>query len=179
MSRVVFVGKRHDKLIPLMMKLVPDAIAATNFKFELQAGDVLCWLPMANEAVDDKALELAALLDRTLFSPTKIVMLSIAGTADDATLAQLKQWYGPQAEQLLWAHQYAVKMIDEFELPYTIVRTLPIVSQKIAGEIIAEGTHLQGKHNGIDHVAQVIKRVVMTSDFDNQSIGIKPQESEE
>ncbi len=49
-------------------------------------------------------------------------MLSIAGTADDATNQQLQEWYGQQATQAVLAHQYAVKMIDEFELPYTIIR---------------------------------------------------------
>ena len=90
MSRIVIVSRRHDKLVSTVMKKVPEAVALTNFKFEIQNGDVLCWLPTVNEAVDDEVQELAALLDHSLFLPAKIVMLSIAGTADDATNQQLQ-----------------------------------------------------------------------------------------
>lgn len=178
MGRIVLVSQRHDQLVPMIMKRVPDAIAATNFNLELQAGDVLCWLPVANEFVDDEVQELAALIDRSLFPPAKIVMLSLAGTADDASEQQLRQWYGKQALQFVFAHQYAIKMIDEFELPYTIVRTLPLSEQDSAIQTVAEGKQLYGERVGINQVAQVIERAVTTDDFKNQSIGIAPLESE-
>lgn len=174
MSRIVIVSRRHDKLVSTVMKKVPEAVALTNFKFEIQNGDVLCWLPTVNEAVDDEVQELAALLDHSLFLPAKIVMLSIAGTADDATNQQLQEWYGKQATQIVFAHQYAIKMIDEFELPYTIVRALPIISNETTLKIVDEGKSLQGERIGMAQVAQVIKRAVTTDDFKNQSVGIAP-----
>lgn len=174
MSRIVIVSRRHDKLVSTVMKKVPEAVALTNFKFEIQNGDVLCWLPTVNEAVDDEVQELAALLDHSLFLPAKIVMLSIAGTADDATNQQLQEWYGRQAPQIVFAHQYAIKMLDEFELPYTIVRALPIVSDETTLKIVDEGKPLQGEGIGIAQVAQVIKRAVTTDDFKNQSVGVAP-----
>lgn len=178
MGRIVLVSQRHDQLVPTIMKNVPDAVAATNFKIELQAGDVLCWLPVATELVDDEVQDLAALIDRSLFSPAKIVMLSVAGTADDADDHQLKRWYGKQAMQIVLAHQYAVKMIDEFELPYTIIRTLPLTGEKTAVQIVDEGKKLDGEKVGVDQVAKVVERVATTTDFQNQSIGVAPLESE-
>ncbi|MBB1079379.1 NAD(P)H-binding protein [Limosilactobacillus sp. STM2_1] len=178
MSRVVFVSRRHDKLVSLLMESVSAAVATTNFKIILQSGDVLCWLPTVTEDVDDEVQELAKLIDNSLFPPAKIVMLSIAGTADDATDEQLQAWYGKQAVQAVFAHQYAVKMIDEFELPYTIIRTLPIIDNDTNVKIVNEGSLLTGEGIGIEQVAQVIKRAVTTDDFRNQSIGIAPLESE-
>ncbi|MBD5807135.1 saccharopine dehydrogenase related protein [Lactobacillus sp. 0.1XD8-4] len=178
MSRIVFVSRRYDKLVSLLMEKVPDAVATTNFKIDLQNGDVLCWLPTVMEFVDDEVQELAELIDHSLFPPTKIVMLSIAGTADDATVDQLQAWYGKQARQAVFAHQYAIKMIDELELPYTIIRTLPISNSETNVEIINEGHPLSGQRIGLKQVAQVIERAVTTDDFRNQSIGIAPLESE-
>ena len=130
---------------------------------------MLCWLPTVNEYVDDEVQELAELIDHSLFLPSKIVMLSIAGTADDATNQQLQEWYGQQATQAVLAHQYAVKMIDEFELPYTIIRALPT-----SLKVVREGEALEGKEIGLKQVAQIIEQAVTTDDFRNQSIGIAP-----
>lgn len=178
MDRIVLVSQRHDRLISTIMKNVPDAVAATNFKLELQAGDVLCWLPQATEYVDDEVQELAALVDRSLFLPAKIVMLSVAGTADDADEKQLKQWYGKQAMQIVLAHQYAIKMIDELELPYTIIRALPLTDKKTTVQLVSEGTPLRGEKVGVEQVAAVVERAVTTADFHNQSVGVAPLESE-
>lgn len=174
MSRIVFISHRHDDLVPTIIKKVPEAVALTSFKFEIQRGDVLCWLPTINEYVDDEVQELAELLDHSLFLPSKIVMLSIAGTADDATNQQLQEWYGQQATQAVLAHQYAIKMIDEFELPYTIIRALPITNDETPVRIVNEGEALNGKEIGLIQVAQLIERAVTTDDFRNQSIGIAP-----
>ena len=104
MGRIVFISHRHDDLVPTIIKRVPEAVALTSFKFEIQRGDVLCWLPTVNEYVDDEVQELAELIDCSLVLPSKIVMLSIAGTADDATNQQLQEWYGQQATQAVLAH---------------------------------------------------------------------------
>lgn len=178
MGRIVLVSQRHDQLVSTIMKDVPDAVAATNFKIQLQPGDVLCWLPLATEFVDDEVQELATLIDQSLFLPAKIVMLSVAGTADDADEQQLKQWYGKQAMQVVLAHQYAIKMIDEFELPYTIIRTLPFTNEETKVQLVSEGSRLSGEKVGVKQVAKVVERVVITADFQNQSIGIAPLESE-
>ena len=53
MGRIVFISHRHDDLVPTIIKKVPEAVALTSFKLEIQRGDVLCWLPTVNEYVDD------------------------------------------------------------------------------------------------------------------------------
>ena len=49
MGRIVFISHRHDDLVPTIIKKVPEAVALTSFKLEIQRGDVLCWLPTVNE----------------------------------------------------------------------------------------------------------------------------------
>ena len=141
MGRIVFISHRHDDLVPTIIKRVPEAVALTSFKFEIQRGDILCWLPTVN---------------------------------DDATNQQLQEWYGQQATQAVLAHQYAVKMIDEFELPYTIIRALPITNEETSLKVVSEGNPLEGKEIGLGQVAQIIEQAVTTDDFRNQSIGIAP-----
>ena len=179
MGRVVIVSQRHDQLVPLIMKKVPDAVAVTNFKTELQAGDVLCWLPTLDELVDDKVQELVELIDHSVFLPAKIIMLSVAGTADDASEDQIRQWYGKRGQQLILAHQYAAKMIDELELPYTIIRTIPLTTAVTSSQIVAEGKAMHGQQVCLTQLAELIEQVVVTDDYRNQSIGLASGESEE
>ena len=93
--------------------------------------------PTVNEYVDDEVQELAELIDHSLFLPSKIVML-IAGTADDATNQQLQEWYGQQAAQTVLLINMRL-MIDEFELPYTIIRALPITNEEASLKVVSEG----------------------------------------
>ena len=65
-------------------------------------------------------------------------------------------------------------MIDEFELPYTIIRALPITNEETSLKVISEGNTLEGKEIGLGQVAQIIEQAVTTDDFRNQSIGIAP-----
>lgn len=179
MGRTVIVSRRHDRLSQLIMKKMYDAVAVSNFKIDLQRGDQLCWLPKVADPVDDEVQELAALVDRSVFIPRKIIMLSMAGTADDASSAQLKQWYGKKFQKYLWAHQYAIKMIDELELPYTIIRALPFSS--ITGPTVfsKEGQKLRG--HGIDErsLAQAIVQILDTDRYNGESIGVSTGSKED
>lgn len=174
MARIVVISRRHDRLARLIMENSYAAVAANNFDVELEAGDVLCWLPQANDPVDDEVQRLAALVDRSLFTPQKIVMLSIAGTADDASEDQLKQWYGKHAMQDVWAHQYAIKMIDELELPYVVVRALPLGENAGQIQVVDEGQPLSGKNISEEQLATILVTALKTGKFDNHSIGVMP-----
>lgn len=174
MARIVIISRRHDKLTRLIMENSYAAVAANSFDVDLEAGDILCWLPQAGDPVDDEVQQLAALVDRSLFPPQKIVMLSIAGIADDADETQLKHWYGKHALQAVWAHQYAVKMIDELELPYVVVRALPLGAGAPEIKITDEGQPLTGENVSEQQLAQVLQTVLMTGKFDNHSIGVMP-----
>ena len=172
MGRVVIVEHRQDRLSAEIMKVVDDAVVATNFKQTLKAGDVLCWLPLPNEPVDDEVQDLVTMVDDNIFPPTKIVMLSIPGTADDADDQQIAKWFGSKGWSWVMAHQYAVKMIDELELPYTIVRVVPLTDQETTSIVVPEEQPLTGSQVGISQVAQVLKTALTTDRYRNQSIGV-------
>ncbi|MDO4903252.1 MAG: NAD(P)H-binding protein [Limosilactobacillus sp.] len=175
MGRTVIVSRRHDQLSQMIMKQMPDAVAMTSFKIEFQQGDQLCWLPLLSDPVDEQVLELAKLIDQSIFLPRKIVMLSMAGTADDADEASLNQWYGKKAQEYLWAHQYAIKMVDEFELPYTIIRALPATDNSHA-TITDEGQPLTGTGVSDSALADVITKVLQSDRYNGKSIGVSTKE---
>ena len=106
-------------------------------------------------------------------------MLSVAGTANDASEDQIRQWYGKRGQQLILAHQYSVKMIDELELPYTIIRTIPLTTAVTSSHIVAEGKVMHGQQVGLTQLAELIEQLVVTDDYRNQSIGLASGESEE
>lgn len=172
MSRVVMIEHRHDRLASEIMKIADDAVVATNFKVDLHAGDLLCWLPLPGEPVDDQVQDLVTLIDQSVFLPQKIVMLSIAGTADDADSEQVKTWFGQQGPQWVMAHQYAIKMIDELELPYTIIRTLPLTDATTQSRLVAEGQPMIGDQVGIDQLVHLLSQILLTDRYRNQSIGL-------
>lgn len=102
---------------------LPAACVTTNFHGHLLLDQSIVWIPDPLSPVDQAVMDLVALVDRSAQQPAKLVMWSVPGTADDAEPAQVATWYGQQGPNLVQAHQYAIKMIDELELPYTIVRT--------------------------------------------------------
>lgn len=179
MGRTVIVSQRHDQLSQSIMRKRYDAVAVSNFKLEFQRGDQLCWLPRVSESVDDEVQELADLIDRSLFVPSKIVMLSMVGTADDATIDQLHQWYGKNAQEYLWAHQYAIKMIDELELPYTIIRALPLTATTAPATITNEGQAVSGQGVSEAELASVIDRVLSTDRYNGKSIGVAAKKEDQ
>ena len=99
-------------------------------------------------------------------------MKSIAGTADDASDQQLTSWYGENAQQMVMDHLYAIKMIDELEYPYTVIRTLPLVEQPIDRSVMKEGQQFSGKNSSLQITSQLMKKAIMTDEFQNQSVGI-------
>ena len=179
MGRTVIVSHRHDQLSQLIMRKVYDAVAVSNFKLEFQQGDQLCWLPQVSEPVDEEVQELATLIDQSIFVPSKIVMLSMAGTADDANSGQLRQWYGKNAQEYLWAHQYAIKMVDELEFPYTIIRALPLTNSLASAVISDEGQPLRGRGVSEAELAKVIDHVLSTDQYNGKSLGISAKVEED
>ncbi len=99
-------------------------------------------------------------------------MLSIPGTADDASLEQVEKWYGKDARSMIMAHQYAIKMIDEFEIPYTIVRIPPLTLTNTSVSVVDEGQPMTGDKLGINQLVLIFQTVLETNRYLNQSIGI-------
>lgn len=176
MARVVIVNTRHDSLAATLMRLLPDAVAASSFNLNLEEGDVLCWLPAPSDPVDDQVNALVKLIDSSVMQPSRIVMLSIAGTADDASEEEVKKWYGHNALGKVMAYEYAIKMIDELELPYTIVRVAPLVDKPTQSNekviVTAEGQQLPDKHIDDTSLASVLNLIVENGAYRNQSIGV-------
>lgn len=175
MSRVVIVNTRHDSLAAALMKLVPDAVAASSFHLTLEERDVLCWLPAASDPVDDQVNALAHLLDESVMQPSRIIMLSIGGTEDGTAAAQLKQWYGHNALGKVMAYQYAIKMIDELELPYTVVRTAPLDEKTTSQQktaIVASDADLVGHKLGIPALASFLDLIIENDVYTNRSVGL-------
>ncbi|WP_242364192.1 NAD(P)H-binding protein [Limosilactobacillus antri] len=178
MGRTIIVSRRHDRLGQLTMKKMYDAVAVSGPKLNFQQGDQLCWLPEVSEPVDEEVQALVAQIDQAVFTPQKIVMLSMAGTADDASLGQLQRWYGKGAQEYLWAHQYAIKMIDELELPYTVIRALPLTTTRRPAVITSEGQAVTGQGVSEETLAGVIEQALLTDRYRNQSIGVSAKEED-
>lgn len=147
------------------------AIRHPNWQFAFPANLVLGWLPDFS-ASDLGVRNLVAAVDANPVAPQKIVMLSPAGTADDADLDQLISWYGATAPTLLGDALYAVKMVDELELPYTVIRTLPVVRQGGGQKLSPEGEPMQGQATNQAALAHLFGTALQTAQYQNQSIGL-------
>ncbi|MEY8441117.1 saccharopine dehydrogenase related protein [Lactobacillaceae bacterium 24-114] len=172
MGKTIIVANRHDGMTAAIMKKMPDAIVSPNFDVEIDQGDTLCWLPLPGDPVDEEVQELATLIDHSVFLPTKIIMLSLPGTADDTSEDELVNWYGKKVIGWLMAHQYAIKMIDEFEIPYTIIRTPLIINHETTVEIVDEGKPLSSREIGLPQLVTLITEVIKSQRYQNRSIGI-------
>lgn len=172
MNRIIIVNQKQDELTKKVAHLLPKPLIRQNFDWQPQLGDIICWLANDKLRVDQEVNEMVTMLDHWHVHPAKIVMKSVAGTADDATDQQLTKWYGADSRQLVADHLYAIKMIDELEFPYTIVRALPLTDQPVQRQLTAEGQPMVGQFSNIDDVAQVIAEACSPDQLKNVSIGI-------
>ncbi len=67
-------------------------------------------------------------------------------------------------------HLYAVKMIDELEHPYVIVRTPPVTGR--GGNVKGEGELIQQATVGQEETVALITTAVTTEQYVNQSVGL-------
>lgn len=172
MKRIVIVNQGQPQLCQALLNQVPQATVKDDFTWAPATGDIICWLPGDKQRVDLEVAELVRQLDQNRVQPAKIVMKSVAGTADDASMDQLSDWYGEEARNLVMDHLYAIKMIDELEFPYTIVRSLPLTNESVDRHPLAEGEPFSGQQSNVDAVAQLLADAVELKKFQNQSIGI-------
>ena len=137
-------------------------------------GQVLCWLPEVNDPVDDQVQDIVSAIDHANGKLAKIVVWSPAGTADDAQPQQLQQWWGSDWQNIIAAYLYMVKMIDELEYTYTVVRSLPIEKNGPAGKLINEEELMTGESVSLQAVADTIRQACRGK-FTNQSIGVSAE----
>ncbi|WP_295728714.1 saccharopine dehydrogenase related protein [uncultured Limosilactobacillus sp.] len=172
MGPIIIINQGQDGLCQALSQQLDHCKVLEEFPDSIDNLATLCWLPADHSRVDLSVEQLVHLLDQSPVTPAKIVMKSIVGTADDATDEQVKRWYGEKAQTLVLDHLYAIKMIDELEYPYTIVRTLPLTEHQINRSIIPEGQPFSGDQSNLDAVSRVIFQAIVTDDYRNQSIGI-------
>lgn len=172
MKHIIIVGNLQSALVQKTAAKLPGAMVVDHWNFRLGTGDILCWLPAVKDAVDRDVFQLTARLDQDPGKVSRVIAWSPAGTADDADVDQLAAWWGPNWRSVIGAYLYAVKMIDELEYPYTIIRSLPYSSTGARGQSFAEGQSLTGKMVNIDDVAQAVADACRDQSTVSQSIGI-------
>ena len=91
---------------------------------------------------------------------------------------QEKQLYGKHYEDVIYANQYAVKMIDELELPYTAVRVPEVIPEKTKAAVTAEDEPLAGLQVGRQQLASLLATAMTTDRYVNQSIGLGGQKND-
>lgn len=168
------VNQHQDELAQVLVKVLrPQAVGIQpTFDEQLPPAATLCWLPATLAPVDELVNGLVHYVDQADQSPAKVVMLTAAGICDDLTDEQAAQLYGNDFQDVVYAHQYAVKMIDELELPYTAVRVPQVVDNDVNVAVTAEGQHLGGLRVGRQQLASLLATVMTTDRYLNQSIGI-------
>ena len=172
MNRIIIINQGQDQLCQILSQQLNYCKVLDDFPASMQKDDGICWLPADNSRVDLAVEKLVNLIDHSHDAPAKIVMKSIVGTADDATDDQLTQWYGTNFQTLVMNHLYTIKMIDELEYPYTIIRTLPLTDEKVDRSVSQESEPFTGARSNVAAVSRVITQAILTDDYRNQSIGI-------
>lgn len=167
------VNQHQDQLTAaLKARMAPAPVAVyPQFAHELPDHAVLCWLAPLQAPVDELVMGLVQLVDAGK-APTKIVMLAAAGICDDVDQAGLKQLYGDDYTDLVFAHQYAVKMVDELEIPYTVIRVPQITAQEGAAVLTAENQPLASLTVSQDQMVTTLTTAMTTDQLINQSVGL-------
>ncbi|MEK1320667.1 hypothetical protein ACWNPI_10430 [Limosilactobacillus fermentum] len=162
-----------EKLVaPVAQALTKQGAAVTttaDFSGTLAPETTLVWLPNPLDPVGDLVADLVALVDRSP-APKRIVMHGVPGTADDASPEQVGAWFQTAGTSLVMEHLYAVKMIDELEHPYVIVRTPPVTGR--GGNVKGEGEPIQQATVGQEETVALITTAVTTEQYVNQSVGL-------
>lgn len=171
--KILIVTKQQIELGQMIGQKITQAgeELMISHHFDDAAAEVVVWLPSA-ATVDDAVFDLVTAIDQGAVKPRKIIMLAVAGINDEVESTRLQQRFGQQCSDVILAYQYAVKMIDELELPYTIIRAAKTVTKTTTSVISNEGQPVVGTQIGSSELSQLIVKTVLTDQYLNQSIGI-------
>jgi len=171
--RVLIVSDQSTEVAKMVSKKINQTgnQSIIHQSFSTAAAETLVWLPTI-ATVDEDVFNLVDAIDQHKITPTKIVMLAVAGINDEVNPEKLEQRFGHQFGDTILAYQYAVKMIDELELPYTIIRAAQVVADKTTSVISNEGQPVQGTKIGAAVLVDLIVSAALTDQYLNQSIGI-------
>ena len=111
-------------------------------------------------------------LDQVNPSLQQFVMLSTAGI-DNELLGTVVYPGVENNKEYLNQQRYAAKLVDEYEIPYTILRPVRIVDDSVGKlEVIDEGENMDYGEVSADSVAKIAAQVVEYQQFVNQSVGL-------
>lgn len=121
----------------------------------------------------DLAMEaIVEALDQVHPSLQQFVMLSTAGI-DNELLGTVVYPGVENNKEYLNQQRYAAKLVDEYEIPYTILRPVCIIDDSVGElEVIDEGENMYYGEVSADSVAKIAAQVVEYQQFVNQSVGL-------
>jgi hypothetical protein len=176
MATLTVIDEQRSRLGTLVAAKLPskEVVLTDRFDTTLQTARVIVWLAPVERA-DDRVFELIDQIDARATAPEKIVMVTLAGINGEVPDEQLTRWYGDAAQELMLAHQYATKMIDELEIDYTLIRRVPLVDEETPVQVTNEGQPVMGTRIGMQALSEIIVQACDPTVFRNQSIGVSDQ----
>ena len=110
-------------------------------------------------------------LEEQQLQVNKIVFLATAGMDNeiDPTWIEVQD-----VRELMLEVKYVAKLVDETELPYTIIRPVEVKSevQNQGAKITPEGQPITTAVVSERAVTKLVKQAILTEEYQNQSVGI-------
>lgn len=102
----------------------------------------------------------------------QVVMLSTAGIDNEVT-GKLKYPNVSDVSEYLREQRYAIKIIDEEEIPYTIIRPVNVINEKTGTPVlINEGKKVPVGNVSRETIADFIVQAIQTNQYQNKSIAL-------
>ncbi|WP_395319672.1 NAD(P)-binding oxidoreductase [Fructilactobacillus frigidiflavus] len=102
----------------------------------------------------------------------RVVMLSTAGIDNEVT-GKLKYPGVKDVTEYLREQRYAIKMIDEEEIPYTIFRPVNVINEKTGNPVVInEGEKVPVGNVSRETIANFIVQAIQANQYQNQSIAL-------
>ena len=142
----------------------------TNQDFENAVFDVI-YVDLCHIGMDEEFENIVDQIDGQNLKASKIVFLAMAGIDHEIKPTWLAE--NINQKELILEIQYVAKLIDETEIPYTIIRPTEVKSEaKSEVQIITEGQTITTKQVSEAGVVSLIKQAIANDQYINQSIGI-------
>ncbi|WP_054671965.1 NAD(P)H-binding protein [Lentilactobacillus senioris] len=146
-----------------------DVVTPNELQVMLKGVNVIyCNLPA--EDIDQNILTVFEVLRSQQQVLDRFVLLTEVGVNGELNdQAQLTA----EQQEIRWQQQYAIKIIDEEEINYTVIRQSPLTRQSTGKlTIYQEGEPMPLGTVSITNVAQISLEAIFTEQFVNQSIGL-------
>ena len=131
--------------------------------------DVL-YVDLLHLGMDEEFETVVDRLEEQQLQVNKIVFLATAGMDNEID----PTWIVQDVRELMLEVKYVAKLVDETELPYTIIRPVEVKSevQNQGAEITPEGQPITTAVVSERAVTKLVKQAILTEEYQNQSVGI-------